>query len=70
MTTSKLGGFLGFWCLWILSLFGVYKYFEWITSLELLTTTGVLGVCMFPLVMVGEIIVTIFCFGGMNEVLK
>jgi len=67
---AKFGAFMFFWCIWILSLCGVYHYFRWLLSVDLLTTGGVVGVILALPVLIAEVLFTAFCFFGIYEVLK
>jgi hypothetical protein len=49
----RIGVFIFFLALYMFSLFGIYKYFEWLFAQELLTTAGIIGVVLvIPILMV------------------
>lgn len=62
----KLVGSLIFGGSWLFSLFATYKYFELLFSVELLTTAGIVGICLMPLILLGELFLSAFLLGGIK----
>jgi len=63
MEKLKVGLFALFLTLWILSFFGVYKYFEWLFGQELLTTAGIVGSFLVIPILVVEFFLSIVMLG-------
>lgn len=62
----KLIGSLIFGALWSFSLFAVYTYFKLLFSVELLTTAGIVGICLVPFILLGELFLSAFLLGGIK----
>jgi len=52
-----------------LSILGVIRFFQWLFSVELLTTAGFVGLFLVIPIMLGEIILTIFVVGCIGYIL-
>jgi uncharacterized membrane protein (DUF485 family) len=53
---------------WGLSFFGIYKYFEWLFNVPLLTTAGVLGIWIAFLILVAEFFLSLVMLGALKGI--
>jgi hypothetical protein len=62
--------FFFFALLYILSLLGIYKYLEWLFSVPLLTTAGIVGIIVLIPIFIAELFYTLVTFWILREILN
>jgi len=70
MSLIKVGLFTLFLLLWNLSIFGIYKYFEWLFGQELLTTAGIMGILLAFPILIGEFFLSVVIIGALKGIVE